>query len=63
LILSRKDFDIEERRHIEDYNKTDNVMARFVLSQIADRISIDHALAARAIHLGVGRRRNARLAY
>jgi hypothetical protein len=44
LILSRKDFDAEERRLIQDYNRTDNVMARFVLPQIADHISVDHAL-------------------
>jgi DNA polymerase-1 len=44
LILSRKEFDTEERRLIQDYNRTDNVMAQFVLSQIAGRISLDHAL-------------------
>src|SRR5262245_50822150 len=45
LILARREaVTPEERALIEAYNRTDNVMGRFVLSRIAHRIPIEHAL-------------------
>jgi hypothetical protein len=45
LILTRRDgVSPEERAQIEAYNRTDNVMGRFLLSRIARRIPVDHAL-------------------